>query len=108
MTNEEKRIKIAECCGWTQLQRDNPSEFGGLKGDHPTKGIRCIPPYFPRDLNAMAEAESFLNSEEFEQYGKLLCEAAMVFTSDDSRNRAMVSASAETRANAFLKAKGIL
>jgi hypothetical protein len=67
MNPEQQRIAIAEACGWTEIERINSGEFGGLRGVKPNGG-RWIVPSYCRDLNAMHEAETVLNYEQFDEY----------------------------------------
>ena len=82
MTNEQKRIKIAEACGWnlvsdneTQLYSwSNPSIKHRIKWmmnkDMASQSV--IPDYFG-DLNAIHEAENVLNDTQHSNYrGELL------------------------------------
>ena len=64
MTTEEKRIKIAEACGWKV--EDATNWFGLKLGDLPGDGLKPIPDYFD-DLNAMHDAEKALDLEKAAQ-----------------------------------------
>jgi len=93
MNPESQRIAIAEACGWTEIERINSGEFGGLRGVKPN-GERLIVPSYCRDLNAMHEAEKILNPDQKRHYacGKL---RGGVFDA--------VHSTAAQRAEAFLK-----
>ena len=66
MTQEQKRIKIAEACGWAV--HDTSTLFGRhAYGCHSA----TIPDYF-NDLNACHEMEKVLKDHEIEQYNDLL------------------------------------
>ena len=58
MTDEALRIRVAELCGWTEL--DTESEYIGFSGKPPKSygdyDSLELPDY-PNDLNAMHEAE---------------------------------------------------
>ena len=70
MTNEEMRIKIAEACGWTEIDRYIGQEKmpeGLLKGQNPKyKGGKKeeLPDYL-NDLNAMHEAEKICWTDKY-------------------------------------------
>jgi len=55
MTQEHQRILIATACGWTNIERVNSGEFGGLQGNKP-EGPRGIVPSYTRDSNSMRAA----------------------------------------------------
>lgn len=61
MTQDAQRIAIAKACGWTEIERINVCDFGGLRGVAPD-GIRKIIPSYTTDLNAMHEAVMSLPS----------------------------------------------
>lgn len=69
LTPEEKRVKIAEMCGWAEIH--SASGFGGvaLRGYPWFEGIGMgedteeIPDYL-NDLNAMHEAEKCIESDK--------------------------------------------
>lgn len=75
LTQEEKRIKIAEACGWKQ--RRIGSEIHVASPDGEEVGWRfnaekdCVVHMFPdyfTDLNAMREAESILKGTQIAEY----------------------------------------
>jgi len=52
MTQEQKRIKLAEAGGWTEI---SDWKAAGINGKHPTESwVEVIPDYF-NDLNAVHE-----------------------------------------------------
>ena len=67
MTQDAQRIAIAKACGWTEIERINVCDFGGLRGVAPD-GIRKIIPSYTTDLNAMHEAEGILNAGQINTY----------------------------------------
>jgi hypothetical protein len=72
MDKEKQRIKIAEECGWTEIENctctANPSRgFSPLGGDYK----KHLPDYL-NDLNAMHSAERSLSKEERRTYGEIL------------------------------------
>ena len=67
MTQEQKRIKIAEACGFSNI---NSVCWRGNVALHE----RQIPNY-PEDLNAMHEAERILNPEQESVYWENLLQA---------------------------------
>lgn len=79
MTQEQKRILIAEACGWKRHY--NTDTQWRYDGDGPDDWIVVdeLPDYF-NDLNAMHEARSTLASDKLRQYGlelNQLCVAKM-------------------------------
>lgn len=69
MTQEQKRIKLAEAAGWKRKGKSkvwiNPNLGGGF--DY----LSGLPNYF-HDLNAVHELEKVLTEEQREQYAMLL------------------------------------
>jgi len=67
MTQEEKRIKLAEAAGFTQEEPwlDGRKCWGHKK--HPNIGFEEIPDYF-NDLNVVHELEKVLNAVQRLQY----------------------------------------
>lgn len=98
MTEDQKRIKIAEACGW-KSQTIGPSWH-----QSETK----MPDYF-NDLNAMHEAEKVLSNEQWADYimafGKIF--AQDVSTHYWSLARSLIRATAAQRAEAFGRVKGL-
>jgi len=106
MTNEQKRIVIAEACGWHNI-RVNPTSatrFAGNKEANPLDGaLFAIPDYF-NDLNAMHEAEKALTDEQRTEYDRKLG-----FTRTPHGwlgPNSAVSATAAQRAEAFVRTIG--
>ncbi len=62
LTNEQKRIKIAEACGW---RYKNTHAMWLSPSGQP--GFTDCPDYL-NDLNAMHEAEQVLTDEQLEEY----------------------------------------
>lgn len=72
MTQEQKQIKIAEACGWTEIEPCT-CHNGQARGFQPVKGAhkKHTPDYF-NDLNAIHGAEKILfPTHEAEWYHKL-------------------------------------
>ena len=112
MTDEKLRIKVAELCGWTNIQPcDNATchedEIGcGFVGTSPLCKQRggsytCPIPYYLDDLNAMCEAEKVMTREQQRKYTKLL---SPKYTKNLSATWCILHASARERAEAFVKA----
>lgn len=73
LTPEQKRVKIAEACGWTVIEGVEPRDCGYRLG-HPIHGWEereSLPDYL-RDLNAMHAAEHYLTKGQADAYGALL------------------------------------
>ena len=77
MTQQEKRIKIAEVCGWTAIgygYLEHCTGFGdNLLIGHRGGPAKAIPDYF-NDLNAMHEAEKYLKRQQKLLYGQTLAD----------------------------------
>jgi hypothetical protein len=116
MNTTEQQIAIAEACGWTQiynLQHD-------LKSMHASKGWRGFPPIskghrqplpdYLTDLNAMHEAEKFLDESQdhpityWEELEKVVgCKDS----NDGNEMRKVICATAAQRSEAFLRTLGL-
>lgn len=83
LSQEQKRIKIAEACGWSKVDGDN-----GLRPD----GIFTVLPDYFNNLNAMHEAEEIMTDEHFADYALKVC---------GSVNSRPLSATAAERAEIF-------
>lgn len=120
LTPEQKRIAIAECCGWTEIERNpfhpNPPlcGFNISQGKTPEQncGSRWGIPDYLNSLDAMAQAEATLSYEEADRFD---CELYDICKRDNSEREypmpgrfAVIHATASQRAEAFLKVKGIL
>lgn len=102
MTQEQKRIRIAEACGWKQcptamLHGFSPAGAWRQSSKH---GVTSLPDYF-NDLNACHEAEKTLTQFERSIYRDLLPSS---FPGEPS---AYWHATAAQRAEAFGRAKGL-
>ena len=95
MTDDAKRIAIAEACRWTQVYQQKSD--GWLWGESPDDGWHILPDYL-NDLNAMHEAEKTLTDDEYKQYRRILTE--------DTEAGREISATARQRAEAFLRTTG--
>lgn len=74
MTDEQKRIKIAEWCGW-EFQplppSANPEDRSGWY-HKPSERLRKAPPDYLFDLNAMHDAQSLLSESQKVHYQEAL------------------------------------
>ena len=100
MTNQKQKKLIAKTCGWIKCNECEPSgcNYWWKPGDDlKLKASRILPDYL-NDLNAMHEAEKYLdnpaNTELYNHYEKLLC---------DLTQGHPAFAKASQRAEAFLK-----
>lgn len=111
MTDEQINIKIAEACGWSEL---NVSHMGAVTSAIPPKELykrdrREIPNY-TSDLNAMHEAEKTIPWEQRKQYHSTLadvsgfsyCEADTSEETELAWNCHICHATASQRALAFI------
>lgn len=92
MNDEQKRIAIAETQGWKWTK-----EGWVWTRDEVQPKALCHPPNYPRDLNAMAEAEITLNDQQIDEYKHRLCIAIT------DKERISQCATARQRAEAFLR-----
>lgn len=97
MNQEQKRIKIAEACGWKHYHHDmwvppNTKDFSELDCDE-------LPDYF-NDLDAMREARSTITRDELHRR-YLVILAGIVKTRTCSLDWALVDATAAEHAEAF-------
>jgi hypothetical protein len=97
MTQQEKRIKIAEACGWKLVTNDPDYQPYWLSPNGNRVGTDCgvrIPNYF-HDLNVMHDAEGILTLSEEQLYFETLHGTA--------GNTMFYRATASQRAEAFGK-----
>lgn len=86
LTQEEKRIKIAEACGWMDISRCTRKMRPAIDGvcirgtkDAPSVNYPreyCFLPDYFKDLNAMHEAEKILKLTKKDTWNKRLVEIA--------------------------------
>jgi hypothetical protein len=101
MKTDEKRIKIAEACGWKLVTNDPDYQPYWLSPNGNMAGTDCgvrIPNYF-HDLNVMHDAEGILTLSEEQLYFETLHETA--------GNTMFYRATASQRAEAFGKTLGL-
>jgi len=105
LTQEQKRIKLAEAAGW----RKEYIHSNGVDDDvwiHPTSGkcwlaeMSVLPDYF-NDLNAVHELESKLTHQQHLTYRKKLWDIAITRGPDDVWDRHYISPTAAQRAEAL-------
>lgn len=128
MNEQEQRIAIAEACGknvtayrfmyrtfykqdWEEsphyrTEREANGQRGYESNWRETKSGETVRSYhntenYPRDLNAIAEAEKTLSTIEHELFRGALYEIC------ERDERKWISATASQRAEAFLRAKGL-
>ncbi len=103
MTPEEQRSKIAEACGWNNV--DDVSWIGRVpESDTGGNRYRVIHDYL-NDLNAMHEAEKVLGpfgTEIWAKYARNIRKGDVVALSGE-----LIHATAAQRAEAFLKTLGL-
>jgi hypothetical protein len=112
-SDEEKRIRIAEACGFTNIGE----HFGMLVGDHPKNKTKAISvPNYLSDLNACHEAEKssgFHDRSKPELRARWCQNLRRVIAPDCPQNKAgtalvsdadLLTATARQRALAFLAA----
>ena len=112
LTDEERRIKVAELCGYTKIHvayftvGDTWENHGKLiaKEHNATKYARYVKvPDFLNDLNAMYEAEDMLTTDEANEYWAALLDIVnAVGGADWSIRRHYAHATAAQRAEAFV------
>ena len=95
MTPGQKRIAIAEACGWTPSPDGRYTQDpAGLRG--PLYRVQDLPDYLS-DLNAMHEAEKVLTVKQMSHYSLIGLKGSI---------SAAVHSTAAQRAEAFLKTIG--
>jgi hypothetical protein len=102
MTQEEKRIKLAEAAGWIEI---SDWKAAGINGKHPTEPwVEVIPDYF-NDLNAVHELEKSLSDGQYDIFEQELARVAGFICHDEwpvpSGLRKVISATAAQRAEAL-------
>ena len=109
MTNNEINTEIAKILGWKEVFEESPKDCYGLRGytpdlDHPSFGKwRIAVPDYCSDLNAMFEAQDYLQSCPdgiIQKYESFLSENQKGWTRP---TEACMCATAMQRAIAFLK-----
>lgn len=113
LTQEEKRVKIAETCGWVWHPTAGKAE--DYNSQQKAEAILCwsapgddfwrtqeLPDYF-NDLNAIHEARSNLNNDQKERYVGKLCEFSEMGGYDgyDSLEWCIVNSGAADQAEAL-------
>lgn len=100
MIQEQKRIKIAEACGWREVRLSTQQEhhlksYRTIVIGRPSGSVsntKVAPDYFS-DLNAMHEAEKVLTTEQWLSYWSFLSEVL--------KDTSILHATAAQRAEAF-------
>lgn len=101
LTQEEKRIKIAEACGWTRVPDNDETVKLWTKNGHTTSRgwrehfLKELPDYF-NDLNAIQEAEV-----EIKRSFQCMNYAEALYTECAKENIPFIYATAAQRAEAF-------
>jgi len=102
LSPEEKRVKIAEACGWKRITTD-----GFFIGESPSgEGFQGLPDYL-NDLNAMHAAEVTLTERQIGDYEVLLREvvcgkSGFWYTPHTGEVFQVAHATAAQRAESFL------
>lgn len=116
MKPEAQRIAIAKACGWkleqarTDASLGEPSWIltrpdGGLVGERSWIGLQKNLPDYLNDLNAMNEVETILTEEQQYIYSEQI--AGISARNYQKFLFRLTHASAEVRAEAFLKTLGL-
>jgi hypothetical protein len=76
LTDEEKRIKVAELCGWKRgAKRDRGGHYWAMPGWYPQcTWVEDSMPDYLNDLNAMHEAEKTIHDDYRDMYADYLVE----------------------------------
>lgn len=114
LTDDELRILIAEDQGWQKLEAGFYGEQecwfrNETKGEH----VVMLPPNYPKDLNAIHEAERSLSEEDKYWYAEVLCnlanpkcgKMACVNNPEPGMYPGLVHATARQRAEAYVITK---
>lgn len=105
MNKEQMRIAIAEACGWTKCRMavkgaGAPERSPSPHGFPPSKNYEASLPYYLDNLNAMATAEAILPDNN-SLHGLVVYHNKLLAVCGS--HKACISATAEQRAEAFLK-----
>ncbi len=110
LTPDQKRVKIAEACGWKIVHRPGvwPDHYDMTAPDGSTYvfvELRCLPA-FATDLNAMHEAEKTLTHDQRIKYLSILGTQVAASTNASLETALWngTTATAAQRADAFLLA----
>lgn len=98
MSDDKMRIKIAEACGWTHIQKNR---LYNLQGVHPIGGDPLVPDYL-NDLNAIHKAEKVLTQKQRRKY----CQRLWQINGNGGQtvHWRLVNSTARQRAEAFIRA----
>lgn len=125
MTKEEINEAIARACGWTQIREcsydDLMNSYGPLGDDTPLSGCvgllvginpedsELLPiPDYCGDLNAMAEAEKWMQNNKGLHFSKAYYTTYLPDAAIGAEGSwAVVSATSEQRAKAFVRTFGL-
>jgi hypothetical protein len=106
MTEQQKRVKIAEACGWKRLGPiPEKLNWGAVAGAPYWYFTHELPDYF-RDLNTWHEIEMGMSDKEYVTY----CITLNQLWIDANKGKHVLrtaSATATQRAEAFGKTKGL-
>lgn len=105
MTNEEINVAIAKECGWTVMQFGERNLYRPPEWDGGMAWERSKCPDYCNDLNAMHEAEKYLDDEQWLEH-MLNLQDVLCRNPDRSKwtvCRENMSSTAHQRAEAFLK-----
>jgi len=103
LTQEQKRIKIAESCGWTIIA--GYSACGWI--DPETHILYAIPPDYFTDLNAMHEAIAAMNDYQKVEFVENLKQVTRAYSSTYRHVFEMLTSTPAQRAEAFGKTLGL-
>ena len=106
MTDDEKRIRIAELCVFKDIFTTND---GVVRGYQPHHSVGKRLPDYLNDLNAMHEAEKVLTVRQWNKYTVNLARVIAEAKSGDRvevPTNVLLSATARQRADAFLLTLG--
>jgi len=100
MSDDEKRIKIAEACGWEQSHNDIHGKPTWLLNNNWQRGhtyAHELPDYF-NDLNATHDMEKYFDDKKIFVWEQYKTNLEVICNLDDA-----VQATARQRAEAFIK-----
>lgn len=109
LTQEQKRIKIAEACGWINCEIIQYEGFSMKAIGYRSKsaiGFESLPDYF-NDLNAMHEAIETLDDYQKVDFVEKLKQVTMAYSSTYRHVFEMLTSTATQRAESFGKTLGL-
>ena len=108
LSDEELKVKVAELCGWGRRPSKHPQGTGG-QWPWVNSAHECLCVYddwnlpsYPRDLNAMHEAEKMIPDLKWDAYFGYVTQDGYWSSEASDASYALLTATARQRAEAFV------